>query len=501
MKDFVGALDQGTTSTRFLIFDRRGQIVAADQREHRQIHPQPGWVEHDPEEIWSNCQAVVAGALAQGGLRPGDLAAVGLANQRETSIVWDRRTGAPLHNAIVWMDARTEAAVARLRGERGRDCLRERTGLPIASYFSGLKLAWLLEHAPGLRAMAESGEVLFGTVDSWLAWKLTGGPRGGVHVTDVTNASRTQMMNLESLQWDEVCLDLFGAPRACLPQIRSSSEIYGLCAAPLAGAPLCAILGDQQAALFGQACFQAGQGKATYGTGCFIVMNTGARRVDSTRGLLTTLAYRLGQSEPVYALEGSIAVAGSLVQWLRDKIGIVGASADIEALAASVPDSGGVVFVPAFSGLYAPHWNEAARGLIIGLTHFSDKAHLARAALEAVALQTHDALEAMAEDAQIRPEALKVDGGMSANNLFMQMIADLCSIAVERPSCVEATATGAAYAAGLAAGLWSSLDEIGSLRRVDRTWKPSMRAERRDKARAAWSRALARSLDWATGPS
>ena len=499
MKAYVGALDQGTTSTRFLIFDRAGEVVAMDQREHAQICPRPGWVEHDPREIWSNARLVIEGALRKANLGANDLAAVGLANQRETTILWDRRTGAPLHNAIVWMDTRTDRRVEELRATGGRDRLRESTGLPLASYFSGLKLAWLLDAVPGARAKAEAGEALFGTLDSWLAWNLTGGARGGLHLTDVTNASRTQMMNLHSLQWDDACLALLGAPRACLPKIRSCSEMFGVCVEPLAGVPLCGILGDQQAALFGQACFQPGEAKATYGTGCFLLMNSGERPVASSSGLLTTLAYQLGARKPVYALEGSIAVAGALVQWLRDNLGVIASSAEIEALAESAADNGGVCFVPAFSGLYAPYWNEGARGLIIGLTQFADKSHLARAALEAVAFQTHDVLEAMATDAQIRPAVLRVDGGMTANALLMQTIADICGVSIERPASIEATAAGAAFAAGLAAGIWSSMEEIAALRRVDRGWTPTIPEERRAGSLAIWRKAVARSLDWANG--
>lgn len=496
MTAYIGALDQGTTSTRFLIFDRAGRVVAMDQREHAQICPQPGWVEHDPDEIWSNACLVVEGALRKAGLTARDVAAVGLANQRETAILWDRRTGAPLHNAIVWMDTRTDRRVGELIAAQGRDCLREATGLPLATYFSGLKLEWLLDNVPGARAKAEAGEALFGTVDSWLAWTLTGGPRGGVHLTDATNASRTQMMNLRSLQWDEDCLRLFGAPLACLPAIRSSSEMFGICAEPLAGVPLCGMLGDQQAALFGQACLRPGEAKATYGTGCFLLMNSGERPVSSTNGLLTTVAYRLGVEKPVYALEGSIATAGALVQWLRDNLGLIDASAEIETLAAS--DNGGVVCVPAFSGLYAPYWNEGARGLIIGLTQFANKAHIARAALEAVAFQTAEVLEAMAADAQLRPAVLRADGGMSANALLMQILADVCDVSVERPASVEATAAGAAFAAGLAVGFWASLDEIAALRNVDRRWAPEIRAEQRTRLLAGWRKAVARALDWAS---
>ncbi len=395
MGDYVGALDQGTTSTRFIIFNRQAKLIAQAHKEHRQICPGPGLVEHDPLEIWRNTREVMAGALAQAGLAPRDLDAIGITNQRETTVLWNRATGAPLHNALVWMDTRTDALVERFAQEGGKDRLRAKTGLPLATYFSGLKLLWLLENVPGARARAERGELAFGTMDSWLVWQMTGGTKGGVHVTDVTNASRTQLMNLETLAWDQDTLNLFDIPRACLPEIRSSSEHYGMARDLGDGVPITGILGDQQAALFGQACLAPGAVKNTYGTGCFMLMNIGETPQPSSFGLLTTVAYRLGHEKPVYALEGSVAIAGAAVQWLRDNLGLVASAGEVEALAASVPDNGDVYFVPAFSGLYAPHWQEKARGAILGLTRFANKAHIARATLEAVAFQVNDVLNAM----------------------------------------------------------------------------------------------------------
>jgi glycerol kinase len=491
MAKYVGALDQGTTSTRFILFDHDGEIVALDQREHAQICPRPGWVEHDGLEIWRNAQAAIEGALARARLTKDDLSCVGLANQRETTLLWDRRSGAPLHNALVWMDMRTEPLVARFTAEGGKDRCRARTGLPLSTYFSSLKLLWLLENVPNARAMAEAGDALFGTMDSWMAWNLT-----GAHLTDATNASRTQLMNLETLQWDEELLALFDIPRACLPQIRSSSETYGECRGALAGVPLSGALGDQHAALVGQGCFAPGDAKNTYGTGCFLLMNIGAAPRASTKGLLTTLGYKLGDAPPVYALEGSVAIAGALVQWLRDNLGIIEKSSDIEALAASVPDNGDVYFVPAFSGLYAPHWRESARGIVAGLTRFSTKAHIARAALEAAAFQTLDVLEAMEADSGIALEELRVDGGMAVNELLMQFQADICGAPVVRPRCIETTALGAAYAAGLSAGYWKDTEELAAHWRAERSWRPRMAREERDRRVAKWNKAVARSFDW-----
>jgi glycerol kinase len=498
MPYYVGAIDQGTTSTRFIIFDRQGAIVAMAQREHRQIYPKPGLVEHEPLEIWHNTQAVVREALGQKGLGPGDLAAVGITNQRETTLLWDRRTGAPLHNALVWQDTRVEDLVGRFAETGGKDRLRAKTGLPLASYFSGLKLLWLLENVPGARDKAVAGDALFGTIDAWLVWNLTGGGSGGLHVTDVTNASRTQLMNLTALAWDADILRLFDIPEASLPRIASSSEIYGEALDPLRGVPIAGILGDQQAALVGQVCFVPGQVKNTYGTGCFMLMNTGEVAAPSTCGLLTTLAYRFGAGPPVYALEGSIAITGALIQWLRDNLGLIGTSAEVETLARTVPDNGGVVIVPAFSGLYAPHWNEGARGLIGGLTRFAGKGHLARAALEATAYQTREVLEAMVRDTGIPVTELRCDGGMVVNELLMQFQADILDVPVVRPQVIETTALGAAYAAGLAIGFWASPEDLGRNWRIDRRWEPMMAAGERERLYGGWTRAVARSLDWMT---
>lgn len=495
MVKYVGAIDQGTTSTRFIIFDHDGDVIALDQREHAQIYPRPGWVEHDALEIWRNARAVIEGALAKAKLSPRDLSGVGVTNQRETTILWDRATGAPAANAIVWMDMRTGALVERFKRQGAEAELREKTGLPLATYFSALKLLWLFENIPGARARAQAGELLFGTIDSWLIWNLTG---GAVHMIDATNASRTQMMNLATLEWDTEILRLFGVPRACLPEIRSSSEHYGVCAetAPLTGAPLCGALGDQHGALLGQACLRAGEAKNTYGTGCFLLMNTGETPHVSKHGLITTLAFKLGGAKPLYALEGSIAIAGALIQWLRDNLGIIASSGEAEALARSVPDNGGVYFVPAFSGLFAPRWRPDARGIIAGLTRFSSKAHIARAALEAAAYQTREALEAMMQDSGVKIARLKVDGGMAANELLMQFQADMLDAPLSRPKSLETTALGAAYAAGLASGFWSSPQEIAAHWREDRSWTPNMAQEERARLIAGWEKAVERSLGW-----
>ena len=498
MPALIGAIDQGTTSTRFIVFDRHGAIVALAQKEHAQIFPKPGWVEHDAQEIWRNTQDVIAEALAKAGLTPQNLAAVGITNQRETTLLWDARTGAPLHNAIVWQDARVDGLVAAYAREGGPDRLRARTGLPLASYFSGLKLRWLLDTVPGARQKAEAGEAFFGTVDAWLLWNLTGGPNGGKHLTDVTNASRTQLMNLAALEWDDEILSLFGIPRACLPGIVSSSEVYAEATAePLRGAPVAGILGDQQAALVGQACLRPGEAKNTYGTGCFMLMNAGETPVPSTCGLLTTLAYKMGDARPVYALEGSIAVTGALVQWLRDNLGLIRASAEVETLARSVADNGGVVIVPAFSGLYAPHWNAGARGLIGGLTRYANRGHIARAALEAAAFQTREVLLAMTQDAGVAVGELKVDGGMAVNGLLMQFQADILGVPVVRPAVTETTALGAAYAAGLAVGVWRGPDDLVGNWSADTRWTPAMDEAERDRLTATWATAVERSLDWA----
>jgi glycerol kinase len=506
MAKYVGAIDQGTTSTRFILFSEAGEVVTLARREHAQICPRPGWVEHDATEIWRNTLAVIDEALAKASASKSDLAAIGVTNQRETTVLWDKATGAPLHNAIVWMDTRTEALVARFAKEGGTDRLRARTGLPLASYFSGLKLVWLFENLAGARARAENGELLFGTIDSWLIWNLTGGPSGGRHLTDATNASRTQLMNLATLDWDEDILRLFDVPRACLPKIRSSSEFYGPCqdgpsGAPdgsvgLSGVPLAGAIGDQQGALLGQVCLKPGDAKNTYGTGCFLLMNTGETPRISAKGLLTTLAYKLGESKPVYALEGSVAIAGALVQWLRDNLGIIDSGEAVEALARSVADNGDVYFVPAFSGLYAPRWRADARGVIAGLTRFSNKGHIARAALEAAAYQTREVLAAMAADSGVALKELRVDGGMAANELLMQFQADILGVPVVRPRSLETTALGAAYAAGLAVGFWRGAEDIAAHWRPDRRWNPVMTAAQRERLVASWEKAVERSLGW-----
>ncbi|MBD2748133.1 glycerol kinase GlpK [Microvirga sp. BT688] len=497
MAHYVGAIDQGTTSSRFIVFDKAGSIVSVGQKEHEQIYPRPGYVEHDPIEIWRNTQAVIQEALAKKGLSPRDLAAIGITNQRETTLIWDRRTGKPLHNALVWQDTRVDSIVEEFAKDGGYDRLRDKTGLPLASYFSGLKLRWLLDNVPGAREKAAAGDVLFGNIDTWLVWNLTGGVNGGCHITDVTNASRTQLMNLRTLDWDEEILRLFDIPRACLPQIRSSSEVYGEATDNLAGVPIAGILGDQQAALVGQACFRQGEAKNTYGTGCFMLMNTGETPYPSKCGLLTTVGYRFGQGKAVYALEGSIAIAGALVQWLRDNLGMIEKSPDIETLARSVEDNGGVTIVPAFSGLYAPHWNSHARGLIGGLTRYATKAHIARAALEATAFQTREVLDAMTKDTGITATELRTDGGMVVNELLMQFQADILDVPVVRPKVIETTALGAAYAAGLATGFWSGTDELVRNWAVDKRWTPAMEASRRERLNALWNKAVSRSLDWA----
>ena len=491
MAGYIGAIDQGTTSTRFIVFDHAGAIVTVDQIEHRQIMPRPGWVEHDAAEIWANIQSVIAGALARAGLSAADLAAVGITNQRETTLLWDKATGQPVHNAVVWMDTRTDQLVAEMSADGGQDRLRRQTGLPLATYFSGLKLRWLLDEVPGARERAEAGDLLFGTIDTWLAWNLT-----GLHVTDVTNASRTQLMNLATLDWDAEILALLNIPRACLPKIRSSSEVYGTCRGVLEGVPLAGILGDQQAALFGQACLAPGEAKNTYGTGCFMLMNTGEQPFASTSGLLTTLGYKLGDAPAVYALEGSISIAGALVQWLRDNLGLIASAAEIEELAASGPDNGDVYFVPAVSGLYAPHWQSSARGVIAGLTRFAGKGHLARAALEAVAFQTREVLDAMARDSGVAITELRTDGGMVVNELLMQFQADILGVPVVRPRVFETTALGAAYAAGLAVGYWTSTDDIRANWGEDKRWRPGMEDDRRAALYAKWNKAVTRAMDW-----
>jgi glycerol kinase len=499
MSKYIGAIDQGTTSSRFILFDARGNIVSVAQKEHRQIFPKPGWVEHDAEEIWSNTRAVIAEALGQADAKPKDLAAVGITNQRETTVLWDRRTGTPLHHALVWQDTRVDDLVARYAAEGGQDRFRAQTGLPLASYFSGLKLRWLLDNVPGARAKALSGQALFGTMDSYLAWNLTGGPRGGLHITDVTNASRTQLMNLATLEWDDALLREFDVPRAVLPKIVPSSRIYGsVGVAGLEGVPLAGMLGDQQAALVGQACFAPGEAKNTYGTGCFLLMNTGTRPVQSKAGLVTTVAYQFGTDPAHYALEGSIAVTGALVQWLRDNLKIISKSPEIEALAREVTDNGDVYFVPAFSGLYAPYWKASARGVIAGLTRYATRGHIARAALEATAFQTRDVLEAMEQDSGIAMQELRVDGGMVNNELLMQFQADILDVAVLRPKIAETTALGAAYAAGLGAGYWSGQEELKRNWALDKRIEPTMTDGERSRLYRSWQKAVQRSFDWVT---
>ncbi len=496
MSRYVGAIDQGTTSTRFMVFDREGTVITVAQEEHAQIYPAPGHVEHDAAEIWSKTQKVMKEALAKGNLTPKDLAAIGITNQRETTVIWDRKTGKPLHNALVWQDTRNDRLVSEFAHDGGRDRFRDLTGLPLASYFSGLKLRWLLDHVEGAREKAEAGDVLFGNIDTWLLWNLTGGPDGGLHATDVTNASRTQLMSLKSLEWDEGMLSTFRIPRAMLPKIVSSSEVYGEAKGEFAGVPIAGILGDQQAALFGQTCFTPGEAKNTYGTGCFALMNTGEEAVPSKAGLVTTLGYRLDGQKPVYALEGSIAITGALVQWLRDNLHMIKDSAEVESLAGTVEDNGGVYFVPAFSGLYAPHWNEGARGLIIGLTRYANRGHIARSVLEATAFQTREVLAAMEKDSGIPVKELRADGGMVANGTLMQFQADILDVPVVRPKVSETTALGAAYVAGLAVGYWKGLDDLKRNWGVDKRWKPEMDAARRETTAAMWSRAVQRSFDW-----
>jgi glycerol kinase len=480
-----------------MVFDRAARVVAVAQKEHEQIYPQAGWVEHDPLEILRRTEEVIAKALNQRGLRGSDLAAIGITNQRETTILWERKTGKPVANAIVWQDTRVSGDVARFASQGGQDRFRAQTGLPLSTYFSSLKLRWLLENIPSAREAAAAGELLFGNIDTFLLWNLTGGPQGGVHATDVSNASRTQLLNLKTLDWDEKLLAAFEIPRAVLPQVRSSSEIYGEASLKaIQGVPFAGILGDQQAALVGQACFRPGEVKNTYGTGCFLLMNTGERLVPSTFGLLTTVAYKFDGAAAHYALEGSVAIAGALVQWLRDNLGIIEKSADVETLARTVQDNGGVYFVPAFSGLYAPYWKESARGVVAGLTRYANEGHLARAVLEATAFQTREVVEAMEKDSQIGLESLRVDGGMVANELLMQFQADILNREVVRPVIQETTALGAAYAAGLAVKFFSGLEELCANWAVDRKWKPQLDEPERARLYKNWKKAVTRSFDW-----
>ena len=492
MADFIGAIDQGTTSTRFLVFDRAGKIVASAQREHQQIYPQPGWVEHDPEEIWLRTREVITEAMGHGGLRPADLAAIGITNQRETTVLWHRQTGRPLANALVWQDTRVADYIPEFSRQGGPDRFRAKTGLPLATYFSALKIRWLLDHVPGARQQAEAGDVLFGTIDSFLLWHLT-----GLHLTDATHASRTQLMDLRSLDWDPELLAAFGIPWQILPQIRSSSEVYGGANLDaIKGVPVAGILGDQQAALVGQTCFQAGEAKNTYGTGCFLLMNTGRDIVHSQHGLVSTVAFQFKGRPAHYALEGSVAITGALVQWMRDNFGLITKSAEIESLARMVDDNGGVYFVPAFSGLYAPYWKHNARGVIVGLTRHSNKSHLARAVLEATAFQTRDVVDAMEKDSGVPLAVLRTDGGMVENEFLMQFQADILNRPVVRPKVKETTALGAAYAAGLATGFYASEDDLRAQWSVDRTWQPQMEASRREAMYGFWKKAVTRSFDW-----
>jgi glycerol kinase len=498
---YLGAIDQGTTSTRFMVFDRGGRCVSMAQREHQQFFPEPGWVEHDPQEILERTRQVISDALHQADLKSTDLAAVGIANQRETTVLWDRRTGDPVMNAIVWQDARVNGEVSTLIASGGVDQFRRSTGLPVSTYFSGLKIRWVLDHVPGVRKRAEAGEILFGNIDTFLAWHLTGGPRSGIHVTDVTNASRTQLMNLHTLAWDPDMLESFDIPPAILPRILPSSTNYAsIRQGPLEGAPLAGILGDQQAALVGQACFDAGQAKNTYGTGCFLLMNTGETPVESKHGLVSTVAYQFGDSKACYALEGSVAIAGALVQWLRDNLGLIRTSDEVEALAQTVEDNGDVYFVPAFSGLYAPYWKESARGIIAGLTRYATKGHIARAALEATAFQTKDVVDAMEQDAGIPLGVLRADGGMTVNNLLMQFQADILARSVVTPATKETTALGAAYAAGLAIGFYRDIHDLRGNWIAEREWTPKLQDAPRNALLQNWKKAVTRSFDW-TVPS
>ncbi|OIH98628.1 MULTISPECIES: glycerol kinase GlpK [unclassified Curtobacterium] len=497
MADYIVAIDQGTTSTRAIVFDHAGSIVSTGQKEHEQIFPRAGWVEHDPSEIWDNTREVIGQALSRADITRHDVAAVGITNQRETAVVWDKNTGKPVYNAIVWQDTRTQAIVDKL-ADGDTDRYKSIVGLPLATYFAGTKIMWILENVEGAREKAEAGDLLFGTTDTWVLWNLTGGTDGGVHKTDVTNASRTLFMDLETLQWRDDILADFGVPKAMLPEIVSSSEVYGHVESSslLREVPIAGILGDQQAATFGQAAFDKGESKNTYGTGNFLIFNTGTDIVRSENGLLTTVGYKLGDQETHYALEGSIAVTGSLIQWLRDNLGLIGSAPEVEALAKTVEDNGGVYFVPAFSGLFAPYWRPDARGAIVGLTRYVNKGHIARAALEATALQTREVLDAVNADSGVDLTELKVDGGMTANNELMQFQADILDVPVVRPVVAETTALGAAYAAGLAVGFWANLDELRANWQEDQRWEPQLDAAERDRTLRLWKKAVTKTFDW-----
>ncbi|MFC7489625.1 MULTISPECIES: glycerol kinase GlpK [unclassified Knoellia] len=500
MADFIGAVDQGTTSTRFMVFDHDGREVARHQLEHQQVLPRPGWVEHNPLEIWDRTQTVIGSALATAGLATTDLAAIGITNQRETAIVWDRRTGRPHYNAIVWQDTRTDSIAKALDADERGQTIRHKAGLPPATYFSAGKIQWILENVDGVREAAERGDAIFGTLDTWLVWNLTGGPRGGVHATDVTNASRTMLMDLTTLDWDDELLGFFDIPRQMLPEIHASSDdtAYGKTSGErgTANVPITGVLGDQQAATVGQVCFEPGEAKNTYGTGNFLLLNTGTELVRSSNGLLTTVAYQFAGADPVYALEGSIAVTGSAVQWLRDQLGIISGASEVETLAAQVDDSGGVYFVPAFSGLFAPYWRSDARGAIVGLSRFNTNAHLARATLEAICYQSRDVADAMTADSGVKIETLRVDGGVTANRLCMQLQADILGVPVSKPVVAETTALGAAYAAGLATGFWAGTDELRAKWAEDQRWEPQWSDEQRRDGYAGWRKAVGRTLDW-----
>ena len=496
MADYVGALDQGTTSTRFMIFDHRGQVKGIDQKEHEQIFPKPGWVEHDANEIWTRSQEVTQGALDKAGLSLSDLAAVGITNQRETTLVWDRNTGEPVYNAIVWQDTRTDQICNELAADGGQDRFRAKVGLPIATYFSGPKVKWILDNVEGARARADAGDLIFGNIDSWCIWNLTGGTNGGIHITDVTNASRTMLMDLSTLAWDDEILAIMGIPKSMLPEIRSSSQVYGEATGVLAGIPVAGDLGDQQAALFGQTCFSAGEAKNTYGTGNFLLLNTGTSPVQSNNGLITGVGYKIGDAPASYMLEGSIAITGALVQWLRDNLKIISSAPEVETLARTVEDNGGVFFVPAFSGLFAPYWRSDARGVIAGLTRYVNSGHIARAVLEATAWQTKEVVDAMDADSGVALTALKVDGGMTANNLLMQFQADVLDVPVIRPVVAETTALGAAYAAGLAVGFWAEIEDLRANWGIDKQWEPHMDPATRDREYALWKKAVTRTFDW-----
>lgn len=501
MPEYIAAIDQGTTSTRCMLFDHHGQVISTAQKEHSQIYPQPGWVEHDPLEIWECTQDVIRRSLVKGDINPGDILAIGVTNQRETTLIWDKQTGQPYGNAVVWQDTRTKQICDHLAEDGGMDRFRDQTGLPLATYFSGPKIKWILENVDGAKTDVDLGNALFGNIDTWIIWWLTGGPNGGSHVTDVTNASRTLLMNLKTLDWDAELLTTLGIPRQMLPRIvpSSDSQTWGRTSqdGPFGAAvPVCGDLGDQQAALVGQACFLPGEAKNTYGTGCFMLLNTGRDIVPSKSGLLTTVAYQLGESQPIYALEGSVAITGALIQWLRDNLGLIQNSSEVEELARSVPDNGGVYFVPAFSGLFAPYWRSDARGVIAGLTRFADKGHIARAALEAAAFQSREVLEAMQSDSGVNLSQLKVDGGMVVNELLMQFQADILGVPVVRPKVSETTALGAAYAAGLAIGLWDNTDDLRANWEQDKVWQPNMDSETQKVLYAGWKKAVTRTFDW-----